>query len=392
MICLSGLRHKTDAAGLPKPYGRHMDRDVLAACALGTVAISELAFNGVDHRLVWLCAPVMAASIAFRRRAPLMSALTAYAAFAAPLLLGHVQMPALGDPPNSYAIAGMLLVAVYTAGSHPILRRAVVGLLGAELVMVSYLLLSEPVHPSSVNDVIAAGFVPTVVPWLAGVLVARQQRLRAAEREADDLRIAAAEERTRIAREVHDLVAHSVSLMVVQAEAGEALLESAPGRTAESLRAVQQAGREALGEMRRTVSALRTGTERGGARGLASLPALVETMRSAGLPVTVVATGVPTLLAPDVDESTYRLVSEALTNSLRHSDHRGVIINIRYEPDGLDLRVVDVGRPVRRRLPGGHGLVGIRESIASLGGRFDVGVTEAGEHVVHATLPLKPAT
>lgn len=166
------------------------------------------------------------------------------------------------------------------------------------------------------------------MPWLAGVALAWQRRASATQRALEQADVAAAVERSRIAREVHDLVAHTVSVMVVQAEAGEALLPTAPESTAESLRAVQTAGRQALGEMRRTVAALRSGDVAAAGHRLAALPELLETVRAAGLPVSVVTEGAPSALPDEVDRSAYRVLQEALTNVLRHSDRTGATVRL----------------------------------------------------------------
>jgi signal transduction histidine kinase len=354
---------------------------------LGVTAAVELAMAEPARPLPFVALAVMVVALLSADRFPLAGSATALVAFAAPLLLtGHL-MPALGDPPNSIAVGALVLVATYVAGTHPSPLRGLVGLLVAELVMLAHLVLYAPVEPPTLNDKLAAGIVPTVLPWMAGLVVARHRRLGEVERQVDEVRIAAAEERSRIAREVHDLVAHSVSLMVVQAEAAEALLPTSPSRTADSLRAVQEAGRSALQEMRRTVGALRSG-QLETASSMAELPTLLQNVRDAGLPVTVVTAGQPVELPADVDNSVFHVLREALTNALRHSDHSGVQVRLGYQPDGLEVTVLDTGRPRSRHLSGGHGLAGLKERISALGGELDAGPTPTGEHVVHARVPL----
>ncbi len=362
-----------------------MRLDAALAAILGAVALTEVMLFGHDRALLAPMIIVMSSALTFRRRRPLASALLVYASFSAPLATAGVPMPSLGDPPNSYAAAAIVIVSTYSVGGDQNLKHAIAGLAAAIALNVGHVLGTQQATPPTVNDYLAAALIPTFVPWLAGSFVARQRRLRAVEKHADDMLLAAAEERTRIAREVHDLVAHSVSLMVVQAEAGEALLEVAPERTAESLRAVQDAGRQALAEMRATVAALRDG--RSDQRGLAALPALLDTVRTAGLAVSVVATGAVTALPAAVDTVAYQVIREALTNALRHSDHSGVSVALTYHPNGVDVTIVDTGRPVRRRLPGGHGLDGLRERVHAVGGRLDAGPTAAGEHVTRVSLP-----
>lgn len=354
---------------------------------LATTGAVELATPSPVSVAALLSLAAMLVALLLRSRWPLGGPVVAMAAFTVPLLATGDPMPALGEPPNSIGAAALLLVATYATGTHPSPLRAAVGLAAAEAVMLLHLWLVQTAASPGLNDVLAAAVVPTLLPWLAGVVVARQARVRAVEREADQLRVQAAEERARLAREVHDLVAHSVSLMVVQAEAGEALLSTSPSRTAESLRAVQEAGRAALKEMRQTVAALR-GSDEGVPSRMAELPALLEAFRQAGLPITVVTEGDPVDLSPEVDVSLFHVLREALTNSLRHSDCRGVRVRLGYQSDRLELTVLDIGRPRSRRLSGGHGLTGLKERIQALGGELDVGPTSDGEHLLHARVPL----
>jgi len=364
-----------------------MSWELVLAALLGLTGSAELAAADAQQPLFWVALVLMAAGLILRRQCALLGPVTIIAAFTLPLLLTGDPMPAFGDPPNSMAAGLLLLIGVYAAGAHPRLSSAIIGLATAMGMSVAHLLLTDPTVKPSLNDSLAALLVPTLLPWCGGLLVARQQRLREAEHQADELRLAAAEERSQIAREVHDLVAHSVSLMVVQAEAAEALLATSPTSTAESLRAVQQVGRKALGEMRRTVAALRAGGVTDQHHGLAALPSLLDSVRDAGLPVTVLTTGAPIELSPEVDASTYQVLCEALTNALRHTDHTGVTVRVAYEPQAVDVTVLDVGRSVARGFPGGHGLTGLHERITSLGGQLDAGPTSTGEHLVHAWLP-----
>ena len=368
-------------------YGGGVRWNASVAAGLAVAALAEMLLGGVRSPLVVVCGVGAALALAARGRAPLGAAALSLAAFAVPVVALGRQLPSLGQPPNSFALTAVMLLAAYTTGTHTELRRAVCGLVLVGAVSVLYAIGPGSPRGSTANDILAAALFSAVVPWLAGFAVARQRRARAADRLFEESRAAAAAERARIARDVHDLVAHTVSLMVVQAEAAEALLPTSPERTAESLRAVQAAGRDALGALRRTVAALRSGQPAADQR-LDALPALLETVRAAGLPVTVVTDGTPAGLPPEVEEAAYRILQEALTNSLRHSDHSGVVVRVAYAPERLELSVVDEGHPVRRRFPGGHGLDGIRERVAALGGTFDAGPTGEGGYLVHAALPV----
>ena len=358
---------------------------VAAALAAGTSA--ELVLGGVRSPVVWAAGVAAAAVLAVRRRFPFLVPLGVVAAFALPVALAGRQLPAAGDGPHSWSLAVVWLLAAYTLGTLADLRRAAAGLLLLGGLCALYAVGPGAPAGSTVSDLLAALLFSTAVPWLAGTAVGRQRRARAADRLLEDARVRAAMERTRLARDVHDLVAHSVSLMVVQAEAAEALLPSAPERTAEALRAVQDAGRRALGEMRRTVTALRTGEPPVEEQDLTALPALLDAVRAAGLPVTVVTEGEGGVLPAEVERSAYRVVREGLTNALRHSDRTGVVVRMLHADDRLEVTVVDEGRPVRRLLPGGHGMTGMRELVGSLGGTFDAGPAADGRHVLHAVLP-----
>jgi signal transduction histidine kinase len=335
-----------------------------------------------------LCGVGAAAVLADRPRHPFGVPLVSLALLALPPVLIGRQVPLLGDAPNSIALMLVWLLAVFFAGAQPAQGRAIAGLVATAGLCALY--AEGPGAPggSTGNDVLAAALFSGAVPWLAGYVLAWQRRAAATQRALEQAEVAAAVERSRLAREVHDLVAHTVSVMVVQAEAAEALLPSAPERSVESLRAVQAAGREALGEMRRTVAALRSGDVSAAARGLDALPELLDTVRAAGLPVAVVTDGSATDLPDDVDRSAYRVLQEALTNVLRHSDRTGATVRIGYTATGVTVSVVDEGRPVRRLLPGGHGLAGIRERVTALGGQLDAGPTADGRHLVHALLPI----
>ena len=368
-----------------------MDRNVLVAVVLLAGTVGEFLVGGVRSPLLFAAGVAAAALVAGRGRAPFWSSVGIAVAFALPVVAIGRQLPALGDAPNSWSLMLVWLLAVYTFGALDDLRLAVVGLLLFAAVSALYAIGPGAPGGSTLNDQLAAVLFSTAVPWLAGLSVGRLRRARAADRLLEQDRMRAAMERTRLARDVHDLVAHSVSLMVVQAEAAEALLPTAPERSAEALRAVQDAGRRALGEMRQTVAALRAGEPAAEDQDLSALPALVDVVRSAGLPVTVLTEGTPRPSSPDVERSAYRVVREGLTNALRHSDRTGVVVRLTYADDRLEVTVVDEGHPVRRRLPGGHGMVGMRELVAGLGGTFDAGPATDGRHVLHAVLPVTAA-
>lgn len=363
-----------------------MRPDLLLPSALTAVALVELGVQGVRSPLVWLCAVITCGCLVLRVRAPLSAALGVFVFFSAPLAFLGQPMPSLGDPPNSVALSMALVIAVYSLGAHAPWGHALTGLVAAELLMAAHARFTKPVHPATLNDYLAAGVVPTLLPFLLGAVVARRRRLRESERRATALRIAAAEERERIARDVHDLVAHSVSVMVVQAEAGEALLATAPDRAAQSLRDVQRAGREALSEMRRTVAALRTG-EPATPGGVRDLEVLAESFSDLGLPVEL-HRSLATELPPVLDALVYRLAREALTNSLRHSDRSGTVVRVSRTEEDVLLRVEDLGRPGPASGDPGFGLQGLREAVGKVGGVLEVTCGPHGGHALVARIPV----
>ena len=199
------------------------------------------------------------------------------------------------------------------------------------------------------------------------------------------------EERVRIARELHDMVAHSVTVMVIQAGVVRRRMEAGLPVDHDLLRSIESSGREAVGELRRTLGLLRGGTD--GATvvpaGLDRLDELVGQVREAGLDVTVRHDGEPEPLLPAVDLSAYRIVQEALTNVLKHGGTTRATVEVAHRPDGLHLIVVNDGRAVATPVPGdgGQGLIGMRERVALFGGDLEAGPRPDGGFAVRARLP-----
>src|SRR5437764_8557575 len=196
------------------------------------------------------------------------------------------------------------------------------------------------------------------------VLGDRERRTRVAERERDvAAREAVVEERARIARELHDAIAHNVSMMVVQAGAERRVLDGRGGSTREVLETIERIGRSALTEMRRLVGMLRsdTGDELAPQPGLGELPMLVTQVREAGLPVELRVEGEPRELPVGIELSAYRIVQEALTNALKHAGEAHATVRVRYGADSLELEIVDDGAGGRAPVAsGGHGRGGER--------------------------------
>ncbi|GAA4594760.1 histidine kinase [Actinoplanes octamycinicus] len=216
-----------------------------------------------------------------------------------------------------------------------------------------------------------------------------QERARHLERERE---LEAERERSRIARDMHDILAHAVSITIAQAEAGPVLMKQGPARTEEAFDAIAAAGREAMAQLRRILGVLDAGGE--GARApqptLAEIPALVDSVSRAGTPVTLTVLGQPGEVTPDAEVAAYRIVQEALTNVLKHARARTVAVTLDWRVDPLVITVTDDGRGPQRTGGHGHGLIGIRERAASCGGSATTGPAPGGRGFeVRASLPGK---
>jgi signal transduction histidine kinase len=246
-------------------------------------------------------------------------------------------------------------------------------------------------------------FVPLLfsVGWLAGYALreraeqAEAAEVRAAQAERDRetaARIAVAEERARIARELHDIVAHAVSVMVLQVGAVRHKLPDELAEDGDALRNVEQAGRTALGEMRRLLAAMRRDgddVDLTPQPGLGGLDSLLEEIGRAGLPVRLHVDGEAVPLPRGIDLSAYRILQEGLTNALKHARAESADVTVRYAPDELRLEVRDDGRGSSTSDAPGHGLVGVRERVKIYGGEMTAGTANGGGFVLSARLPLR---
>jgi signal transduction histidine kinase len=245
-------------------------------------------------------------------------------------------------------------------------------------------------------------FVPLLfaLGWLAGFALreraqqaeAAEVRATQAERErAAAARIAVAEERARIARELHDIVAHAVSVMVLQVGAVRHKLPETLAEDAEALQGVEKTGRTALTDMRRLLAAMRRDgdeAELAPQPGLGRLDSLLEEVRRAGLPVELHVAGEPFPLPQAIDLSAYRIVQEGLTNALKHARASNADVTVRYRPGEVELEVRDNGRGSATSDGLGHGLVGIRERVKIYGGEMTAGAANGGGFVLSTRLPL----
>jgi signal transduction histidine kinase len=226
------------------------------------------------------------------------------------------------------------------------------------------------------------------VAAVAALIIVRLVVRRRDERAALQARDAAADERARIARELHDVVGHSVSVMVVQAGAERRVTDSESSR--ETLEQIEECGRQALGELRRMLGVLRGGEAPAGRAptpDLEELDALIAGVREAGLSVDVRREGEPVPLAPGLGLTAYRIVQEGLTNALRHAGAARVEVVVRYAPRELGIDVLDDG-PGGEVNGSGHGLAGMRERVALYGGRIEAGPRREGGFGLRARLPL----
>jgi signal transduction histidine kinase len=320
-------------------------------------------------------------SVAWRRRAPLVVAAVVGAAVAAASFLGYWP-----------EFVVLLWVALYTAAANRE-RDRLVPVLVPVVVVTSISIAAGDDSRGGLNWVELASqlIVSAGVPILLGRMTFNRRRRIVRDRDVA-AREAVVAERARIARELHDVVAHHMSVMVVQAGAARAVGERDPAAAAESLRQIEASGRTGLAEMRRLLEILKAddgGDGRAPQPGLAHLGELLDGMRATGLPVEAVVEGAPRSLPPGVDLSAYRIVQEALTNSLRHAGGASARVLLRYEPDAIELEIADdgPGPPGDAGAPGGHGLIGMRERVQLFGGELEAGPRPGDGFLVRARLP-----
>jgi signal transduction histidine kinase len=345
----------------------------------------------------WLLLAAQLVPLVWRRRAPVPVAVVC---FVSGMVYGMAVLP---DPPVVFA----LLLATYTvAAERPrgISLPLAAGLMTFALVGIVF------GDPTDAADV-AVGYFTGIAAWVIGDTT-RGQRERAAwleQRQSD----AARDERLRIARDLHDVVAHHVSVIAVQAEAAQAVLATQPERAGAAMGNVADTARAALGELRRVLGVLRSDAVRTPQPGLAALDDLVAAVREAGLPVTVRTVGEARSVDALVGLTAYRVVQEGLTNVLKHAGACSADVELDYRPDQLVVSVVDDGAGlatgverrgqadgtgssgVRQAVSAsgdglGQGLAGMRERVAAVGGAFAAGPRDEGGFAVRATLPLHP--
>jgi signal transduction histidine kinase len=332
--------------------------------------------------------------LAWRRRAPTVVFALVFASVA--LQIGLIDDARSDQPPFQHWIA--LLVVFYSVGAHAERRRAIVaGSLGAVAVVGGDLVLLLT-GEARAEDTVPAWFMLAAAYGVGFALRGQRlqskllaQRAERLEREREQrARLAVAEERVRIGRELHDIIAHAISVIVVQAQAGQRVLEGEQASAREALGSIETTGRQALVEMRRLLGVLRKeDRELALAPGpsLAHLDALADGVREAGLPVEIRVEGESKPLPPGVDLSAYRIVQEALTNALKHAGPASAQVVVRYRPEEVELEITDDGRGSVDGRDGGHGLVGMRERAALVGGVVESGTNGERGYTVRARLP-----
>jgi signal transduction histidine kinase len=349
----------------------------------------------------------LAVPVVFRRANPIGS-------YAVAVVAGGIQV-ALGIRPIATDLA--VLILLYTLAAYCSRRVSVWGLAvclaGSAIGLVRWTEFGGQPSLGSGPDMLGrltTGAVVLAGPALAAWVLGDSMRYRRAyyanledraarlERERDaQARVAAVAERARIARELHDVIAHNVSVMVVQADGASYALASDPAKARQALAAISATGRQALAEMRRLLGVLRREEEgasqaRAPQPGIGELGELLDQARTAGLPVSFTVEGVPQPLPGGAALAAYRIVQESLTNTRKHAGPvASASVMLRYSADALELTISDDGRGAAAPDGAGHGLTGMRERVAMFGGSVAAGPRQGGGFEVIAMIPLTPA-
>jgi signal transduction histidine kinase len=366
----------------------------LVASALAAFVVGELFAFDATSPVVVAAALTVAIALLFTRDAPFLAPLVVLAGFAVIVWYAGADAEDLGSP-----FFVVVFFIPWSLGAYNPVRRAVVGLLAAEALG---FWANVQFSNTTFSDVFFLSLL-MACSWSAGVFVGsraeharemaeRARRLELEQREAAERAVEA--ERQRIARELHDVIAHSVSVMTVQAGAVRRLLRPEQKTERQALETVESTGREALTEMRRLVGLLREEgamPEFSPQPGLSTVGDLLDTVRSAGLPVELAVDGTPRELSPGIDLAAYRVVQEALTNALKYGGTAHAWVSLRWRDEELELEVANDGKGDGDGSGGGHGLAGMRERVSLYGGTLDSGPRDGGGYVVRARLPVVQA-
>jgi signal transduction histidine kinase len=392
------MRTSSEATGRPDrglfgvvPPGRATDVAVAGLVAVVQLGLTTLAARRQPERqaldlLAYLLLAAGPVALLWRWRSP--------AGVLAVVTAACVVYFALGYPYGPAWLA--LIVAFWTAVTGGARRAAwITAFAGLAAYFTLAPVFDRGAPVASVPAVIAHLGWLLVVLAVAEVALAARQRRQAAERSrAEEARRRAGEERMRIARELHDVLAHNISLINVQAGVALHLMDEQPGQSRSALVAIKQASNDALGELRSVLDVLRQGDEappRTPASGLAHLDRLVAGAEATGLEVKTRVEGTPRPLPAGTDLAAYRIVQESLTNVTRHAGPASATVLVRYGNDGLTVQVDDDGNgppATNTNGPGGNGIRGMRERVAALGGELTTGPRPGGGFRVQARLPL----
>ena len=366
--------------------------DVVLPLALAAAAVAEaLIADGIDApwpAVAWIALGTTL-PLLWRRRAPLLVLVAVLAAVGVTdtrwELANELSVPFAG-----------LLIATYASGAYTDRRD---GRIAAVVLLLAVLAMSLSIGEDPVGDALFIGGILFAV-WGAATVVRSRHELAEAlaartvelehERE-EKAKLAVAEERARVARELHDVVAHNLSIMVVQAGAERRALGGERPQTAEVLETIEQTGRAAMAEMRRLLGMLRRSDAElalAPQPSLAHIDDLVAQVREAGMPVELAIEGDVRALPRGIDLSAYRIVQEALTNALKHAGPASARVTIRYGAGELEIEIADDGAGAAAPAAGGHGLIGMRERVALFGGDLAAGRRGDGGYAVRARLPI----
>jgi signal transduction histidine kinase len=391
-----------NAARLPAALrGRALLADVVLAAALAALAaVTGVALVAPGAQAppptptIVLWAVALAAPLVLRRLIPLVVLVVTTIHFTRYWAVGQL---------NEIASWLVLGVAVYSAAAYAERRRApwvcgtcLLGLIGAGVAPT----LRAGAGPVELAAVALFDALPFLLGWSLGTMMRTlrdyrmtlEERNRQLDQEREaNARRAVLEERVRIARELHDVVAHHVSVMGVQAGVARRLFDRDPNEALGAIGSVELASRQAIADLQQLVGVLRRqeeGDDLAPQPSLQQLPELVEHMRQTGLPVTLTTRGQPRQLPAGVELSAYRIIQEALTNTLKHAGPARASVTVRYDNGAVEVEVVDDGQgpPPDRPGTGGKGLVGMRERVNLYGGRLEAGARPGGGFRVHAVL------
>ncbi|NEA36921.1 sensor histidine kinase [Streptomyces sp. SID13031] len=376
---------------------RHQPDTVLSVTLAAIIAVEVSAFEPAEQTKALPFAIVAGLALALRRRLPLLAFLLAW------LGLAGLSVFAIGFDNDSLSFVAIFLIAHYSLGRWTTGVEAGAGVVCVLASTVAFTLgdaaTNDGVSNIDVGDIaFALGIVAG--PWAAGLAIRLRQEREVAlksvnqrlETERNELaRRAVIAERARIARDLHDVVSHAISVTVIQARGARRTLGHDEEGVRRALDAIEHTNAQALGDMRRLLAVLRDAEGDSPASpppSLTRLDDLLDDVRRSGLDITLEDNGHGPDIPPGVDLSAYRIVQEALTNVLKHADAATVRIRLEYNADSLTLTVSDDGTlPPTDGQPPGHGLIGIRERVSVIGGEVEAGPAPGGGYIITARLP-----